>query len=91
MFLKSVFSCLTTLYAPSCGLDREGKRAAVREILRSERLRERSRGAEGGLPVKALAGVLRSGSPGLTLLAFRSVAGLSKAAPEFFRKIKHRK
>ena len=91
MFLKSVFSCLTTLFTPGCPLDAAGRRAAAGEILASERVRERSRGAEGGLPVKLLTGVLRSGSPGLTLLAFRSVAGLSKAAPELFRKIKHRK
>ena len=91
MFLKSVFSCLTTLFTPGCPLDAAGRRAAAGEILASEQVRERSRGAEGGLPVKALAGVLRSGSPGLTLLAFRSVAGLSKAAPALFRRIKHRK
>ena len=91
MFLKSVFSCLTTLFTPGCPLDREGKRAAAREILESEQVRERSRGAEGGLPVQALAGVLRSGSPGLSLAAFHAVAGMSKAAPELFRKIKHRK
>ena len=91
MFLKSVFSCLTTLFTPGCPLDREGKRAAAREIVTNGRVRERSRGAEGGLPVKLLAGVLRSGSPELSLAAFRLVADLSKAAPELFRKIKHRK
>ena len=91
MFLKSVFSCLTTLYAPSCGLDREGKRAAAREILRSERLRERSRGAEGGLPVRTLAAVLRTGSVDLTLSVFRLVARAGTLAPELFRKLKHRK
>ena len=91
MFLKSVFSCVTTLFTPGCPLDEAGRRAAVREILASEPLRRRSRGAEGGLPVKVLAAVLRSGSPGLSLTAFRAVAGLSKAAPELFRRIKHRK
>ena len=91
MFLKSVFSCLTTLYTPGCPLDAAGRRAAVKEILASGELRERSRGAEGGLPVEILAAVLRSGSPGLNLAVFRAVAGLGKAAPELFRRIKHRK
>ncbi len=91
MFLKSVFSCLTTLFTPGCPLDREGKRKAAQEIVTSERVRERSTGAEGGMPVKVLAGVLRSGSPGLSLAVFHALAGLSKAAPELFRKIKHRK
>ena len=91
MFLKSVFSCLTTLFTPGCPLDREGRRAAVREILSSEQLRERSRGAEGGLPVQVLAAVLRSGSTELNLAAFRAVAGIGRAAPELFRRLKHRK
>ncbi|MBR4549306.1 MAG: glycosyltransferase family 2 protein [Oscillospiraceae bacterium] len=91
MFLKSVFSCLTTLFTPGCPLDAAGRRAAAEEILASEQLRERSRGAEGGLPVKALAAVLRSGSPGLSLAVFHGVAALGKAAPELFRRIKHRK
>ena len=91
MFLKSVFSCLTTLFTPGCPLDAAGRRAAAREILASEQLRERSRGAEGGLPVQALAAVLRSDSPGLSLAVFRGVASVGKAAPELFRKIKHRK
>ncbi len=91
MFLKSVFSCLTTLYAPSCKWTRAQKRAAVREILASPELRERSEGASGGLPVRALSAVLRTGSVTLTLAAFRLVAALSKLAPELFRRIKHRK
>ena len=91
MFLKSVFSCLTTLFTPGCPLDAAGRRAAAAEILASEELRERSRGAEGGLPVKVLAAVLRSGSPGLSLAAFHAVAGIGRAAPELFRRIKHRK
>ena len=91
MFLKSVFSCLTTLYTPGCPLDAAGKRAAAAEILQNGQVRERSRGAEGGAPVELLAAVLRSGSPALTLAVFRAVAGLGKAAPELFRRVKHRK
>lgn len=91
MFLKSVFSCLTTLFVPSCPWSRAQKRAAVREILKSETVRERSENAAGGLPVRALCGVLRSGSVTLTLAVFGLVAALSKAAPELFRRIKHRK
>ena len=91
MFLKSVFSCLTTLFTPGCPLDEEGKRAAAREILENEQLRQRSRGAVGGLPVKLPAAVLRSGSPGFTLWFFRLLARSSELAPELFRMIKHRK
>jgi len=91
MFLKSVFSCLTTLFTPGCPLDEKGKRAAAREIIESEQVRQRARGAAGGLPVKLPAAVLRSGSPGFTLWCFRLLARSSELAPELFRRIKHRK
>lgn len=91
MFLKSVFSCLTMLFSPSCPLSAAEKRAAAREILENERVRARSRGASGGLPVEALAAVLRSGSVSLTLLAFRLVAFTGEIAPRFFTNLKHRK
>ena len=91
MFLKSVFSCLTTLYAPSCRWTHAQKRAAVREIVTSPAVRERSRGAAGGLPVRVLSAVLASGSVTLTMAVFWLVTALSRAAPALFRRIKHRK
>ncbi len=91
MFLKSVFSCLTTLFTPGCPLDEEGKRLAAREISENEQVRQRGRGASGGLPVKLPAAVLRSGNPGFTLWFFRLLARSSELAPELFRLIKHRK
>ena len=91
MFLKSVFSCLTTLFSPSCPLSYGEKRAEVRRILSNGQLQKRSRRASGGLPTRVLAGVLRSGSVTLTMLCFRLVAWVGKAAPGLFMKIKHRK
>ena len=91
MFAKSVFSCLTTLYAPSCPLTEEEKRAAVKEIASNERVRRRCRDCSGGLPVRALCAVLRSGDPALTLAAFRGVAWMGRTAPNLFTSIKHRK
>jgi glycosyltransferase involved in cell wall biosynthesis len=91
MFAKSVFSCLTTLYAPSCPLTEEEKRAAVKEIAGNERVRRRCRDCSGGLPVRTLCAVLRSGDPALTLAAFRGVAWMGRTAPNLFTRIKHRK
>ena len=91
MFLKSVFSCLTTLFSPSCPLSYGEKRAEVRRILSNGQLQKRSRRASGGLPTRVLAGVLRSGSVTLTMLCFRLVAWVGKAAPGLFMTIKHRK
>ena len=91
MFLKSVFSCLTTLFSPTCPLRYGEKRAEVRKILSNGQLQKRSRRAAGGLPTRLLAWVLRTGNVTLTMFCFRLVAWLGKAAPGLFMKIKHRK
>lgn len=91
MFAKSVFSCLTNLFSPSCGLSSREKRDAVREIVTNEQVRRRCRDAAGGLPVRFLCAVLRSGSVGLNLLCFRLVAWVGRAAPQLFIRLKHRK
>ena len=91
MFAKSVFSCLTTLYAPSCRLTEEEKKRAAEEIVTDERVRRRCRDASGGLPVNALCAVLQTGKPGLALSAFRFVAWVGQSAPGLFTRLKHRK
>lgn len=91
MFLKAVFSCLTTLYAPSCTLTRAGKRREIRRVISQPQVLARSKGASGGLAVRALAAVLRSGSVTLNALAFRFVAFVGDKAPKLFTRIKHRK
>ncbi len=91
MFAKSVFSCLTVLYAPSCPLTAAQKRDFAREIAQNERVRRRLRGCAGGLPVRALCAVLQTGSPALILPSFRAVAWAGEALPTLFTALKHRK
>lgn len=91
MFAKSVFSCLTTLFAPSCPLTAAEKKAAAREIASNERVRRRCRDCAGGLPVKVLCAVLRTGSPTLILPVFRTVARAGEMLPDLFMALKHRK
>lgn len=91
MFMKSVFSCLTMLFSPSCPLSQGEKRSYVRSVIRDPRVLRRSRGAFGGPAVTLLSACLRTGSVGLNLAAFRLVALASQADPELVRKIKHRK
>ncbi len=91
MFAKSVFSCLTTLYAPSCPLTAAEKRAEAAEIAGNARVRCRCRDAAGGLPVKLLCGLLLNGKPDQILRCFRFVSWVSGAAPELFTRLKHRK
>lgn len=91
MFAKSVFSCLTTLYAPNCRLTRAEKLAGAARIGRDERVQRRCRGTSGGLPTRVLCAVLRSGRPGLILVCFRIVAWAGENFPRLFTRIKHKK
>ena len=91
MFMKSIFSCLTTLYAPSCRLTRREKRAEIRRIVSDEAVLSRSRDVFGGFSVRALCAVVRSRNVTLNALVFRLVAGVSAAAPRLFTRLKHQK
>ena len=91
MFAKSVFSCMTTLYARSCRLTRQEKRAVVSQIVNEPRVQRRCRGCAGGLPTRLLCAVLRSRLVGLNLFVFRLVAWCGEHLPRLFTKIKHRK
>ena len=91
MFVKSIFSCFTTLFSDSCPLSRREKRDYAASVLRNDHVRRRSRGAAGGAAVKLLCAVLHTGSPGLTLLVFRLVSGVGRVAPRLFLKLKHKK
>ena len=91
MFMKSVFSCLTTLYAPSCPLSPAERRAEIEGILRDDAVRERNRDVFGGAPVQLLCAVVRSGSVPLNDLCFRAVARAGTLAPRLFTRLKHQK
>ena len=91
MFMKSVFSCLTTLYAPNCPLSRREKRAEIGRIIRNGQVVSRSRDVFGGPAVKLLCTVIRTGNVTLNALCFRFVAFAGKAAPKLFTKLKHKK
>lgn len=91
MFLKSVYSCLTTHYAPNCPLNGAEKRAEIRRIVENRQVRERSVGAFGGPAVQLPARVLRTGSVPLNALCFRLMAFAGKAAPALFTRLKHQK
>ena len=91
MFMKSVFSCLTTLYAPNCALSGGEKRAEIGRIIRNGQVVSRSRDVFGGPAVKLLCAVIRTGNVTLNALCFRFVAFAGKAAPKLFTKLKHKK
>ena len=91
MFMKSVFSCLTTLFSPRCTLTAAQKRAEVRRAVTNERVLSRSRDVFGGAAVKLLCAVIRTKNVTLNYLCFCLVAHAGMLAPRLFTMIKHRK
>lgn len=91
MFAKSVFSCLTTLFSPSCPLSRREKRRQAAAIVGSGQVRRRCRETGRGFPAEFLCAVLQRGSPGLALAVFHLVSLAGSAAPRLFTALKHRK
>ena len=91
MFMKSVFSCLTTLFSPRCSLTHEQKRAEIRRTVTNERVLARSRDVFGGTAVKLLCAVVRTKNVTLNYAVFYLVARAGTIAPRLFTRIKHRK
>lgn len=91
MFMKSVFSCLTTLFSPHCTLTAAQKRAEIRRAVTNERVLARSRDVFGGAAVQALCAVIRTKNVPLNYASFHFVARAGEAAPRLFTAIKHRK
>ena len=91
MFIKSIFSCITNLYAPSCPLSKKEKRKYVEEILNNEQVISRSRGMFGGAVEQTMGRVLRSGNVTLNMLMFRAVYAAGRLTPQLFLKLKHKK
>jgi len=91
MFMKGIFSCMTTLFSPKCTLTKEEKEAEIRRILENEHVRARSSDVFGGPAVQALCAVIRTGSVPLSYAAFSFVAKAGEAAPRLFTRLKHKK
>lgn len=91
MFVKSIFSCITNIFSPSCPLDGKGKRAYVRKILENEQVQNRSRRSFGGISVKVMCAVMHTKIVWLNMLMFRLVAFAGKALPNLFMALKHKK
>jgi len=91
MFVKSIFSCITNIFSPSCPLDARGKRAYVWEILSNSQVQQRSRKTFGGISVKVMCAVMHTKIVWLNMLMFRAVAFAGKALPGLFMALKHKK
>jgi len=91
MFAKSIFSCMSTLFAKNCSLSDKEKRREIAKIISHPQVKERCRNAFGGMAVKGLCAVIQSGNISLNQAAFRTVAWAGDALPALFTKLKHKK
>lgn len=91
MFIKSIFSCMVTLFTPKCPLNRKEKCEYIKKIICDEYILSRCRGGAGGIAGKAVSAVISSKSVFLNYCTADFAAGFGSAFPELFRKIKHKK
>lgn len=91
MFAKSIFSCITTLFANNCPLSEKEKRRQIAKIISHPQVKDRCSHAFGGAAVKGLCKVLQTGNVSLNYAAFKFVAWTGNALPALFTKLKHKK
>ena len=91
MFAKSIFSCITTLFAKNCSLSEKEKRRDIAKIISHPQVKDRCCDAFGGVAVKGLCKVMQTGNVSLNYAAFKFVAWTGNALPALFTKLKHKK
>lgn len=90
MYLKSLLSAFTTLFAPSCSLSVGEKRRYVKEALKQEEIGEIHRlPRDAGLSFTILSKILFTRNATLNLAAAWGVHTLSRLSPALFRNAKH--
>ena len=91
MFAKSIFSCMTTLFSPSCKMSPGEKAAYVRRIINEPQVRLRCRNVFGGAVPNLLCAVVRSRQVWLNMVVFRLLVLAGRISPALFTRLKHRK
>lgn len=91
MFAKSIFSCMTTLFSPSCPLSSREKRSYVRGIINEPQVRLRCWEVFGGPVPNFLCAVVRSRQVWLNMAVFRLLVLAGRISPGLVTKLKHRK
>ena len=91
MFAKSIISCMTNMFSPTCHMSRSEKRSYIKYIITNDYIQERCRCSSGGAAVKVLTGIMRTRNISLNMFAARAVAAAGKISPKLFQLIKHKK
>ncbi len=90
MYRKSLLSCLSSLFSPSCPLTGTEKRRFVKAVLSQDALNEaRDVPEDAGRSFLILNRVLQTGNVTANLVAAWAVARTSRVLPNLFRKAKH--
>ena len=92
MFIKSVVSCMVTVFSDTCPFDRRQRRTYIREILNNPRVRAGAASSyHKGLAGEVLRLAIKTRWVGLNLFVMRMVTVANRLLPALFIKIKHRK
>lgn len=92
MFFKTVVSCMTQLYHPTCPLKGRARRNALREILRHPNVRRKLYlNRDAGIHARLLYWVTRTQLLWLNAFAIRAVSYLGKMDMKGFIRLKHRR
>lgn len=91
MFLKSIFSCFANMFSPACSLSRTEKRDYIDSVLSNAYVAERCRNVSGGPEARLISKAVCSGNVSLNMFLARTAALLSRAVPQLFQRIKHKK
>ena len=90
MYLKSLFSCLSGLFSPTCPYGLREKRSYVKEILSQKEISEANEfPSAAGRAFTLLSVVLKSGCVTANLAAAWGVHTASRILPDLVRKAKH--
>ncbi|MBR7165439.1 MAG: glycosyltransferase family 2 protein [Clostridia bacterium] len=90
MYLKSLLSAFSTLFAPSCPLTLREKLRYVKEALRQKEIGEiRRLPKDAGLSFRILSKIIFTRNATLNLAAAWGIQTLSRLSPALFRKAKH--
>ncbi len=91
MFFKTIVSCMTQLYHPTCPLNAKQRRNAIRQILDHPDVhRKFYLNRDAGLHTRVLYGIIRTRMIWLISLALRSIVKIGSGDTKRFIRLKHR-
>lgn len=88
--IKQALATVTSLYSPSCKLDKKAKKESIKKIISSPSLKDAVNGPQGGITAKVSAIILKTQSVFLTAAFARTINLLQIKCSSLFLKLKHK-